>query len=116
MNLSKASLLSMNILSQRSSRGSKASGVSLLACEDGGICAESGIKLDASGAIGSKEGYEEAYKDACEDDCKSIRGLFGLPLPLEVASRLPLLPAVRVLSRGVLETLARARKRVEVLL
>ena len=110
----------MNILFQRSSRGFEASGVLLLACEGGGICAEGGIKLDAfvwedggvksfvqedggikldaSGAIGSKEAYEEAYKDACEDDYKSIRGLFGLPLLLEVANRLPrrclpLLPA-----------------------
>ena len=115
MNLSKASLLSMNILSQRSSRGSKVSGVLLLACEDGGIYAEGGIKLDASGAIRSKEGCEEAYKDAYEDDYKSIRGLFGLPLPLKVAGRLPLLPAVKVSPRGVLETLIRVRKRVKVL-
>ena len=74
------------------------------------------MKSDASGAIGSKEGCEEAYKDACEDNCKSIRGLFGLPLLLEVAGRLPLLPTVRVSLKGVLKTLVRARKRVEVLL
>ena len=74
------------------------------------------MKSDASRAIGSEEGCEEACEDACEDDCKSIRGLFGLPLLLEVAGRLPLLSAVRVSLRGVLETLARAKKRVEVLL
>ena len=71
--------------------------MSLLACEDGGICAEGGMKSEASGAIGSEEGCEEA----CEDDCESVRGLFGLP-PLffraVVAGRLfgpgrPLLPA-----------------------
>ena len=73
------------------------------------------MKLDASRAIGSEEGCEEACEDAYEDDCESIRGLFGLPLLLEVASRLPLLPAVRVSPKGVLETLVRARKRVEVL-
>ena len=60
----------MNILSQRSFGGFKVSGVLLLAYEDGGIYAEGGIKLDASGAIGSKEGCEEAYKDACEEACK----------------------------------------------
>ena len=47
MNLSKASLLSINILSQRSSGGSKASGVLLLACEGGGIYTKGGMKLDA---------------------------------------------------------------------
>ena len=51
------------------------------------------MKLDASRAIRSEEG---ACKDTCEDYYKSIRGLFGLPLLLEVAGRLPLLPAVRV--------------------
>ena len=98
----------MNILSQRSSRGSKVSGVLLLAYEDGGIYAKGGIKLDASRAIRSKEGCEEAYKDACEDDYKYIRGLFGLPLPLEVAGRLPLLPAVRVSLNSALDALERA--------
>ena len=34
------------VIAQRSSRGSKVSGVSLLTCEYGGIYAEGGIKLD----------------------------------------------------------------------
>ena len=84
----------MNILFQRSFRGSKVSGVLLLACEDGDIYAKGSIKLDASRAIRSKEGYEEAYKDTCEEGCeeackdtyednyKSIRGLFGLPFTI----------------------------------
>ena len=66
------------------------------------------MKLDASRAIGSEEGYEEAYKDAYEDDYKSIRGLFGLPLPLEVAGCLPLLPAMRVSPNSALDVLERA--------
>ena len=89
----------MNILSQRSSRGFKVSGVLLLAYEDGGIYTKGGIKLDAfvqkdggiksdaSRAIRSKEGYEKAYKDAYEDNYKSIRGLLSLPLLLKIAGR-----------------------------
>ena len=109
MNLSKASSLSMNILSQRSSGGSKAFGVSLLACEGGGIYTKGGMKLDASRAIGSEEGCEEACEDDCEDDCKSTRGLLGLPpLLVEVADRLPLLPAVKVSPKGALDALEEA--------
>ena len=80
--------------------------------EDGGVESfvweDGGMKSDASGAIGSEEGCEEACEDACEDNYKSIRGLFGLPLPLEVAGRLPLLPAVRVSPNSALDALERA--------
>ena len=75
------------------------------------IWEDGGIKSDASGAIGSKEGCEEACEDNCEDDCKSTRGLLGLPpLLIEVANRLPLLPAVRVSPKGALDALEEARK------
>ena len=37
---------SYRVIAQRSSGGSEVSGVSLLACEDGGIYAEGGMKLD----------------------------------------------------------------------
>ena len=122
MNRSKASLLSSSIRSYRSSGGSEACSeayhVSSLACEDGGICAEGGMKSGAfvweagsekrgvweagsgaSRASGSIEDCDEAWEDACEDDCDSIRGFFGLPLPcgVEVTGLLPLLPPVRVL-------------------
>ena len=138
MNLSKASSLSRMIRSHRSSLGSEscseAKSVSSLSCEDDGICADVGMKSDAfdweaggeetgnweagsgaSRASGSIEDDNEACEDACDDDCASIRGFFGLPTPLrcDVAGLLPLLPPVRVSPRGVLEALARPRKRVE---
>ena len=95
MNLSKASSLSSSIRSQRSSGGSEACsepwGVSFEACEDGGICAEGGMKSEAfvweaggekcgvceagsgaSRASGSIEDCDEAWEDACETSPKSL--------------------------------------------
>lgn len=70
--------------------------LSLLNCEEGGICAKGGMrKSRSSGSIGSEEAWEASEDgkgddNEDEDDCECIRGLFdpfSLPLVVEVGGR-----------------------------